>query len=374
MFVGNLIDAPERDQPASVSANAQSKLRVVTGKALIAKPRGLLSGAELKTGYLPRNEAVDQVLNRGVAAVLIVLAAPLFLSIILLQRLTSREPVFYRGTRLGKNRIPFDIYKFRTLRGTARKLTSGQTLPRRNLTETRLGIYLRASRLDELPQLFNILRGEMVFFGPRPVRPELEALYRAEVSRHDERFIVRPGLVGLSQAIMSHETPKAIRARFNGMCCRTEVNYIHMAGFVTYVGFCVLRKSLRMVGEAASDALSPLGGHRWLQSGFCVPSRSRVEATVGGIPTVGALCGLSDEVMQFVSTIPVPPGRHKLTLVRERRNGRISRVVVDAEIQAVAPVGLGRSGFAQYATYRCNSRLSTYKIERYFLQSAVVPS
>ena len=352
----------------------KSRLHLVPDVAQHVKSRGLLSGAELKSGYLPRNEKLDQILNQTAAALFLLLTAPIFFLVIILQKLSSPGPIFYKGPRFGKDKKIFEIYKFRTLLGSAKKLTNAQTLPRRNLSETKLGPYLRASRLDELPQLLNILRGEMVFFGPRPIRPEMERVYASEVPRYEERFTVKPGLVGLSQAIMTHETPKAARARFNGMCCRTHVNYLWMAGFVFYVGLCVLVKSARVVVQAIRDTTSPTGGHKWLRSGFSKPPKSRVEMTVNGQSYIGALCGVSDEVLQFVSTVPFPQGKNDLFLIRERRRGRIARVRVDAFLMTVTPVGLGQSGYAQYATYVSQSPLAVYMIERYFLRSAVVPS
>lgn len=357
-----------------ISGSARQRLRLVADAQGGAKPRGLLSGVELKSGYLPKNEVVDQVFNRTMAALFIVLTSPLFLFVMLLQKLTAKGEIFYKGARYGKDKKLFYIYKFRTLQSGANKMTSKRTLPRRSNSETKLGLYLRASRLDELPQLLNILRGEMVFFGPRPIRPELEWYYANEVPQYETRFAVRPGLVGLAQAVMTHETPKAVRSRFNRMCCRTYVNYPRMMAIVGYVGICVMRKSVLVAGQAVRDMLSPLGGHRWLRSGFTSPPKSRVEMVVDDKTQVGALLGISDEVIQFVSTVPFPLGKTELTLVRQRRKGRITRVRIEAVVQAITPVGLGKPGYAHYATYLCRSQLSVCMVERYFLQSAVVPS
>lgn len=336
--------------------------------------RGLLSGAALKTGYLPRNDLLDQAINRSMAAVFLILLSPVILVIAGLQKLTSRGPVFYCGWRLGKDGKRFCVYKFRTLSEDAAQLTRDRILPRQNTTETPLGSYLRKTRLDEIPQLFNILRGEMVFMGPRPVRPELEWLYKAEIDRYDIRFRVRPGLVGLSQALMTHGTPKVLRARFNRMCCRTHVRYPAMIGFVLYVGFCVVRKSLAAGLAELGARLRPMPDHGWLRSGFSRPKRSWAELSVGNEVIQAAICGMSEEVIQLVSARPISKGEYVLTLTRRRRSRRNFHLRVAASIEMVTPVGLGENGFVSYATYTPRTKAAHHFIERYFLQSAVIPA
>ncbi|WP_052261745.1 sugar transferase [Leisingera sp. ANG-M1] len=343
-------------------------------RPVAAAPRGLLSGAELRTGYAPANPWLDACVNRGLALLLLPLVSPLLLLIVLLQKMLVRGPVFYAGRRLGKDRKEFNILKFRTLSFKAGTVTRDQTLPRRSMTETRIGIYLRRSRLDELPQLFNILRGDMVFFGPRPIRPEIEDLYRKEVPGYEERFRIRPGLVGFAQALMTHETPKALRARFNRMCCRTPIRYGAAFGFLAYVGICVLSKSIRLAVSGLAGQFRPLAEHRWLRTGFNCPPDSRVELDEGNSTHVGAICGISDEVLQFVSTRPFPQGEHFVMLTRKRKSGRVCRLKVRAKIEHSEPVGIGQSGFANFATYSTTSMAARHFIERYLLQSSVISS
>ncbi len=335
--------------------------------------RGLLSGVALKTGYIPRNEFLDQVINRGVAAIFLFLAFPIFLIIIFLMKLTSPGPIFYRGERLGKDRVPFEILKFRTLYAArAKKLTADKTLPRDNSSETALGSYLRRSRLDELPQLINILRGEMVFFGPRPVRAEIEDLYDRSKRSHWVRFAVRPGLVGLAQAITTHGTPKSVRARFNYMCCKSHVNYWVMMGFVLYVGMCVLRRTVSEIARAISDMFSPLSEHKWLHVGFNSPRNARIEIREGASQGQGAVVGISEDVIQFVTVLPLKEGRFEAEIICRRRfhGHRRARAVVT--VFKITPFGIGANGFVHYASYRTDSEVNRYFLERYLLQSSVL--
>jgi lipopolysaccharide/colanic/teichoic acid biosynthesis glycosyltransferase len=122
----------------------------------------------------------------------LILTAPLLLLIALAVRLTSRGPVIYRQERVGRGGIPFRICKFRTMAADADRcgsLVSGETDPR----ITRIGRWLRRSRLDELPQLLNLLRGEVTLVGPRPEVARYVAHYTAA---ERELLRVRPGIVG----------------------------------------------------------------------------------------------------------------------------------------------------------------------------------
>ena len=337
--------------------------------------RGLLSPDAVRSGYAPRSELVDAVFNRGLALLILALASPLMAFIWLTLRLSSRDPVLYRGARIGKDGVPFDILKFRTLALHAQSTLARRTLPRRTSLETRLGSYLRKSRLDELPQLLNILRGEMVFFGPRPVREEMLPVYRAQVPDLDIRFTVRPGLLGLTQALMPHSAGKRDRGRFNAMCCRAPVHYGFVLSFAARVGWHVLRRGAASAIEALRDLRSPLGAHTFLRSGFVTGRDMTLEVRMpdGGIVQAG-LVGMSDEVVQFVSTLPVTPGPYRMHLRKRLRRGRHAAVTVDAEVRTVGPIGLGQSGFVGFAVYDVISEASRYRIERYFLDQTVIPA
>ena len=143
-------------------------------------------------------EAAKRASDALLALALLVLAAPAMLMIALLVRLADGGPALYSQVRLGRYGRPFRILKFRTMRVGAE---SGEALwaksddPR----QTRLGRILRRARLDELPQLLNILRGEMSFVGPRPERPEFVESLERELPYYAWRHLVRPGLTGWAQ-------------------------------------------------------------------------------------------------------------------------------------------------------------------------------
>jgi lipopolysaccharide/colanic/teichoic acid biosynthesis glycosyltransferase len=141
-----------------------------------------------------RREASKRRFDQIVAVVAIVLLLPVFVVIAVAVKLDSRGPVLYRQTRVGRNREPFEILKFRTMVVGADRLAANVT-PAGDPRVTSVGAVLRSWYLDELPQLFNVLRGDMSLVGPRPETPEFVQRYRPQELRV---LSVRPGLVGPS--------------------------------------------------------------------------------------------------------------------------------------------------------------------------------
>jgi len=158
-----------------------------------------------------------RVLNVAVAVVGLMLTAPLMLAIALLVKLTSPGPILYRQVRVGMDRrnpripvgnhrraidyggAPFTIYKFRTMAAAASRSDRQVWASPNDVRVTTLGRLLRKYRLDELPQLFNVLKGDMNIVGPRPEQPTIFANLRAQVMDYPLRQRVRPGITGWAQ-------------------------------------------------------------------------------------------------------------------------------------------------------------------------------
>ena len=138
---------------------------------------------------------------RLLGGVLLVCFTPLILLCALLVRLTSRGPAVYRQTRLGKDGRPFEILKIRTMSCDAETESGAVLCTARDTRVTPVGRVLRFLHLDELPQLVNVMRGEMCLVGPRPERPEIIAKHRLNeyVPGFAERMHVLPGVTGLAQ-------------------------------------------------------------------------------------------------------------------------------------------------------------------------------
>ena len=165
--------------PSSVSAPALNRHH--------ASPTPLLTGWD-----------ANRMLDVTGAALGLLLLAPLLVLLALVIRLDSPGPVLFRQTRKGLNGQVFRIYKFRTMRvledgAVVRQATRGDA------RVTRIGRILRSTSLDELPQLLNVLSGEMALVGPRPHALAHDEFYSREISGYDQRFRVKPGITGWAQ-------------------------------------------------------------------------------------------------------------------------------------------------------------------------------
>ena len=157
------------------------------------------AGHERPAFFAALDRGLKRVLDVVVAASLLVLASPLIAVLAVAVRLESRGPAFYRCRRVGRNGHVLRMLKFRKMRDGA----SGPALAAPDDARfTRLGGFLARTKLDEVPQLWNVLKGEMSLVGPRPEDPTFVALER---EAYDEILSVRPGITGLSQLAFARE-------------------------------------------------------------------------------------------------------------------------------------------------------------------------
>lgn len=220
--------APAPDAPAVSGGGASPDVEVaiplvVGGDATYPSPAVGTATAQLAE-LGPAAELAIRALNVAVAAIAILLLLPVFLLVALAVKLTSHGPVLYTQTRVGVDRRwrrrrasadhrqedlggkPFTIYKFRSMLVDAEQEGKAVWATPEDSRVTPVGRVLRRTRLDELPQLFNVMRGDMNIVGPRPERPSIFAQLRQDIPEYPLRQRARPGITGWAQINQSYDS------------------------------------------------------------------------------------------------------------------------------------------------------------------------
>ncbi len=206
-----------------------------------------------------------RALNFALALLAIIALLPVFVLLAVLVKLTSRGPVFYLQERVGLDRrtpgpharnhrrgpdlggAPFTIYKFRTMHAEAERHSGAVWAQESDPRVTAVGRVLRQYRLDELPQLLNVLRGEMNIVGPRPERPTIFAELRGHIAEYPLRQRAKPGITGLAQ--INHHYDRSLED------VRTKVSYD-----LEYIRRQSLREDLRIMLKTIPVILLRRGG------------------------------------------------------------------------------------------------------------------
>lgn len=208
----------ERMTPAPFKVkNAVSRGRIALGAARAEGAMTKRPESDEDFGPRSRSEWACMLFNVTMATLMLIVASPVMLLTALLIRMTSRGPIVYTQVRVGLDRrwarthsinerrredlggVPFVIYKFRSMRVDAEKDGQAVWATQGDDRTTAIGKIIRKSRIDELPQLFNVLRGDMNIVGPRPERPSIFVRLREQVDGYPLRQRVKPGITGLAQ-------------------------------------------------------------------------------------------------------------------------------------------------------------------------------
>jgi len=216
-----------------------------------------------KSGYLKKYEWVDRLKDIILTLVFIIPSTPVFILIIPMILIANGRPLFYRGDRYGWGKRIFVMYKFRTLPrefenqypGTLVSQLPGYRLPW-------FSRFLRDSRLDELPQLYNVLKGDMDLIGPRPERPCVYNEFCKKIKNYDKRFEVRPGLVGYSQLFTPHSTPKRIRSAIDNRAAKYKKGISEFL-ILALAAFAVVRTCTKILFRVILNISS-------VRLGFCL--------------------------------------------------------------------------------------------------------
>ncbi len=195
-------------------------------RAQRSRKRGYLSLEGVDVSHIHREWQLTNTLwafaQRTVSLVLLIVVLPVFLILYLPVRISSRGSFLYRQSRPGFMGREFEIVKVRTMRINSDQDASLQKgVSRDNPNVTRIGAFLRDTKIDELPQLWNVLVGDMEFVGPRPIAPGLNDMLAAHIPGFNRRYLVKPGLTNISQVsvienALGDKTIEDWRLRFEG--------------------------------------------------------------------------------------------------------------------------------------------------------------
>jgi putative colanic acid biosynthesis UDP-glucose lipid carrier transferase len=175
----------------------------------------------------PLNDLLTRGLDLLITIPLLLLISPVLIGIGLIIRLTSPGPALYLQDRTGRGGRVFRVYKFRTMTAEASRGRFVQAV-RADPRVTRLGALLRRTSVDELPQLLNVITGDMSLVGPRPHPVDLDAAFAPQIPGYEDRFPVRPGITGLAQ-VRGH---RGVTETVGAMAARVESDreYVRRAG------------------------------------------------------------------------------------------------------------------------------------------------
>lgn len=150
-------------------------------------------------------EQMKRLIDIVLSVIGLTITSPILLFAAILIKIDSRGPIIYKQERLGKDNKVFKIYKMRSMRQDAEKGTGAVWAKKNDPRITSLGRILRKSRIDEIPQLVNVFRGDMSLVGPRPERPELVLQLKKQIRDYEKRLIVKPGITGLAQVLHKYD-------------------------------------------------------------------------------------------------------------------------------------------------------------------------
>ena len=174
------------------------------------------------------------------SGLILLLTAPIMLVAAILVRLESPGPVIYRQVRTGLNGRDFVVYKFRSMRDDAEK-EGARWASKGDARVTTVGRFLRSTRIDELPQILNVFRGDMSFIGPRPERPEFNRDLSKQIPFYDLRHLVKPGITGWAQVMYPYG------ASVEDSREKLQYDLYYIKNYSSFLDFFILLKTLRVV-------------------------------------------------------------------------------------------------------------------------------
>lgn len=201
-----------RDKRIFLDAEFDNILRI-NNRVMNINDESLIAIAKFEIS--PEKDILKRLMDFIISLLLIIITSPVMLVAALLIKFTSEGPILYKQIRITRNQKEFEIYKFRSMRIDAEQLSGPVLAQSEDPRVTKVGKYLRSLRIDELPQLFNVLKGEMSLVGPRPERPFFVDQFNEENPYYYLRHKVRAGITGYAQVFGTYSTDFSSKLKFD---------------------------------------------------------------------------------------------------------------------------------------------------------------
>lgn len=340
-----------------------------------------------RVGYVKASRLLYRLFTIVFSSLFLVATSPLLLFVSLAILALDGWPILYIGTRLGIGKKPFHMFKFRTLVRDADKHI-GANLFRYSLETnrsllTRTGKFLRETRIDEIPQFINTLKGDMDLLGPRPIRPEQYDLLCRNIPGFDIQFTVRPGLIGYSQLFTPHSSPKRIRSLFDHQFIlkkhRYSLELVLVISSLFLIGIKLLEYIFKVTTSMASASVNRRKEQRALAR--VSPEGVMVYIRPGALPTAppveAVLDDANEEALAISTPAALPEGRLDLEIRVPKYRLRLKRKLLKTIRCSgnVYYVKTATGGKDNNYVVKClpTSNFNYYLMHQYLMQGSVLP-
>jgi hypothetical protein len=277
------------------------------------------------------------------------------------------------------------MYKFRTLKVDAEQIIGAALITERNNLETPIGGFLRDTRLDELPQLINVIKGDMNLIGPRPERPAIYEHLCKQIPGYDRRFAVRPGVIGFAQLFTPHSSPKRLRSLIDNHYSARRHGLVHDLNLFVYAIWLIALKALRICRELIRDSFNRLRGRnierdrrelrRVRLSGAKVYLRP-FDSAPGNREICCSLVDMNKEaiLIRCDSDLPLMPFHLRLERYTRNRWGRPGKrriAYCQGEATIKRSIPSVDHGYDYVLQVEPNTQLNDFKYEKHFLMASI---
>lgn len=330
-------------------------------------------------GLLP---FLQRIIDIGLSLLLLLITLPLFVFFTFVVLISDGGDVFQKELRLGRNKQSFLMLKFRSL------ISTGDTKP--GLKHT-MSMFFQNTLINELPQLLNILLGDMTFVGPRPICPEVYKQHSHDINNMDLRFLVKPGLIGPAQIYVPHQIPYRVRAFLDNRCATQQSSTFSNLAFIAFVFLRLGKNLLLYFGNESMRIIfslftsNPVIERRRLprrdqRNTYCriMPREINMEEMFNmiGFHQQFKVVNMNSESILVKTAEPFSGNEVTLRLKKQTaRDGKPAKrrvVYLHGNMQSIPKYRGDKMSFYYLVVYRPVSPLNDYKVHQHFLKESFI--